>query len=63
MDKEYIIIKTMARFSISYHNAKTIINDLEKREELEDYVKHLEEFPTYHDLKQYYYGGKNYELQ
>ena len=57
MDKDYIIIKTMARFSVSYHVAKMLVNDLEQREELEGYVKHIEEFPTYHEVRKFYYGG------
>lgn len=57
MDKDYLIIKTMARFSISYHVAKMLVNDLEQREELEGYAKIIDQFPTYYDLKVFYYGG------
>lgn len=57
MEKEYIIIKTMTKFAISYCVAKMIVDDLEKREELEGYKKHIDQFPTYSDLREFYYGG------
>lgn len=57
MDKDYIILKTMARFSISYCIAKMLVNDLEQREELESYANYIDNFPTYSDVKKFYYGG------
>lgn len=57
MDKDYLILKTMARFSVSYHIAEILINDLEQREELEGYAHHIEKFPTYKDVRKFYYGG------
>ncbi len=56
-DKDYIIIKTMARFSISYHVAKMLVNDLEQREELEGYIYYIDNFGTYQDVRKFYYGG------
>jgi hypothetical protein len=57
MDKDYLILKTMARFSVSYHIAKILINDLEQREELEGYAHYIDKFPNYQDVRKFYYGG------
>ena len=58
MDKDYIILKTMAQFSVSYQVAKLLVKDLEQREELEDYAKIIDQFSTYYDVRDFYYGGK-----
>ena len=57
MDKEFLIILTMARFSTNYETAKKLVKSLKTEDELWEYFNFLQTFPTYSQLMQKYGGN------
>lgn len=53
MNDDYLIIKTMARCSMSYDIAKSIVKHFEKKGKLEEYEKIIQKVQTYDELKKY----------
>lgn len=52
--REYLIVKTMARFNVTEDTARVIIRELDKIDMIEDYYSTINNFNVLNDLLYYY---------
>ena len=57
MDKDFIILMLMARYSMSYNDSKLLVNDIIKQDKLSEFYEFLTKFPEYNEIIKTY-GGK-----
>lgn len=60
--EQYIISKLVSKYNIKKDEAMIFYIDMLGRRKIEFLLQHIDEYPTFESLKQYYYGGKIYEL-
>ena len=53
MDKDFIILMLMARYSFSYNDSKILVNDIAKKDKLDDFYEFLAKFPSYEEVIHY----------
>ena len=57
MDKEFIILMLMARYSMTYADSKILTSSVDKKGKLDEFYEFLTQFPDYNEIIEKY-GGK-----
>ena len=53
MDKDFIILMLMARYSISYMESKALVHKIMIKDKLQDFYDFLATFPSYEEVINY----------
>ena len=60
--EQYIISKLVSKYNIKKDEAMIFYIDMLGRRKIEHLLQNIDKHSTFESLKQYYYGGKIYEL-
>lgn len=53
MDKDFIILMLMSRYSFSYNDSKIMVEDIAKKNKLSEFYEFLSKFPNYEEVIKY----------